>query len=428
MSKIVSLSSENVKRLYAVEITPQGNVVVISGKNGQGKSSVLDSIQYALGGDPSDKMPVRRGEERAKVVLDLGDIVVKRTFTAAGGTALVVTNADGVKQTSPQGILDKLVGRLTFDPLAFSREKPVKQAEILRGLVGLDFAEKDKESGKLFDQRTVVNREVKSLENRLAAIPRHEGLPTDEVSTAAILADQETAVAANQANADQRLKLQTLKEAQEGRKKDLSSTDDEIKEIEAKLVKLREDKAQLEKWIDENSSLIEREEKAVSKLNDVDLAQFRTRLTDVEETNRKVREAKQRAELVNQYKAKSKEAETLTSKMEEMESEKRKATMEAKYPIEGLLFDPAGGVTFNGIPFEQCSAAEQLKVSVSIGIALNPTLKVLLIRDGSLLDSDSMKTLADMAAKADAQVWIERVGEGDQTAVVIEDGRVKEEK
>src|SRR6185436_2642524 len=132
MSKIIKLTSENVKRLTAVEITPKGNVVVIGGRNGAGKSSVLDSIEYALGGDPSAKMPVRRGEKNAKVVVDLGDIVVKRSFTSAGGTHLIVTNADGEKQTSPQAILDKLVGRLTFDPLEFSRQKPAQQAETLR--------------------------------------------------------------------------------------------------------------------------------------------------------------------------------------------------------------------------------------------------------------------------------------------------------
>lgn len=116
MNKIIKLTAENVKRLSVVEISPEGNVVTIGGRNGQGKTSVLDSIEYALGGNPSDTMPVRSGEESAKVVVDLGDIVVKRTFTAAGGTSLTVTNADGVKQASPQAILDKLTGRLTFDP------------------------------------------------------------------------------------------------------------------------------------------------------------------------------------------------------------------------------------------------------------------------------------------------------------------------
>ena len=101
MSKIVQLTAENVKRLSVVEITPKGNVIVIGGKNGQGKTSVLDAIEYALAGDPAAKMPVRRGEEKAHVVVELDDLIVKRTFTAAGGTSLVVTNKDGVKQLSP---------------------------------------------------------------------------------------------------------------------------------------------------------------------------------------------------------------------------------------------------------------------------------------------------------------------------------------
>ena len=136
---ILQLTAENVKRLHAVDIKPDGSLVIIGGRNAQGKSSVLDSIEFALGGDPSAKMPVRRGEANARVVVNLGEIVVKRTFTAAGGTSLVVTNADGQKQSSPQTILDKLTGALTFDPLAFSRQKPAAQAETLRALVGLDF-------------------------------------------------------------------------------------------------------------------------------------------------------------------------------------------------------------------------------------------------------------------------------------------------
>lgn len=428
MSKIVKLTSENIKRLHAVEITPEGNVVVIKGKNGQGKTSVIDSIEYALGGDPSDRMPVRRGEAKAKVIVDLGDIVVKRTFTAGGGTALMVTDADGVKQTSPQAILDRLVGRLTFDPLNFARQKPPQQAETLRTLLNLDFAASDKEREKVFNDRTTVNRDAKGLETRISAIPKVDGLPAQEESAAAILVEQETAAAGNQANADQRLKLQTLKEAQEGRKNDLTATEQEIKDVEAKLVKIREDRDQLVIWVSENATLIEREEKAVAQLKDSDLTQFQTKISQVETQNRKIREQKQRAELVTQYKTKTAEAERLSTKIEELDSNKRKATTEAKYPIEGLMFDAAGGVTFNGIPFEQCSAAEQLKVSVSIGIALNPKLKVILIRDGSLLDTESMAVLCEMAKTADAQIWIERVQGDGETGVLIEDGRVIAEK
>ena len=99
----------------------------------------------------------------------------------------------------------------------------------------------------------------------------------------------------------------------------------------------------------------------------------------------------------------------------------------AAYPVAGLGFDQLGGVTFNGLPFSQASTAEQLRVSVAIGLALNPQLRVLLIRDGSLLDDDSMKMVAKMAAKADAQVWIERVEIDGQVSVVIEDGAIKDQ-
>lgn len=79
---------------------------------------------------------------------------------------------------------------------------------------------------------------------------------------------------------------------------------------------------------------------------------------------------------------------------------------------------------FNGIPFSQASSAEKLKVSMAMSIALNPTLRVVLIRDASLLDSNSLKMVAEMAEKTKSQVWIERVSDGDPVGVVIEDGQV----
>ena len=97
----------------------------------------------------------------------------------------------------------------------------------------------------------------------------------------------------------------------------------------------------------------------------------------------------------------------------------------ASFPVAGLSFGEEG-LLYQDRPLEQASSAEQLRVSVAMGLALNPQLKVLLIRDGSLLDGDSMRTIAEMAEAAEAQVWIERVGDGDPAAIVIEDGSVRE--
>lgn len=431
MSTIIKLTSENVKRLQAVEITPSGNVVVIGGKNGAGKSSVLDSIEWTLAGDPSAKMPVRRGEEKSRTVIEIGEpgqpaeLVVRRIFTAAGGTSLVVTNADGVKQMTPQAILDKLVGRLTFDPLAFARQKPAQQAETLRVLVGLDFSKHDAEHERIFNERTNVNRHVKNLEAQLTAMPKYDGLPEEEVSGADILEEQRKASETNAANKDTRGKLRQMEEFYEGTKKNITECDERIIELTKKLNEEREYRESLVKQESSAATRLSEWRDAVKALVDVPLGGFAEKLAAVEETNRKIRSNVQRADLVKALKGHRDNADALTTKLERMDSEKRAATTKAKYPVEGLLFDAAGGITLNGIPFEQCSAAEQLRVSVAVGFALNPKLRVLIVRDGSLLDEDSMTLIKSMAEEAKAQIWLERVETDAHTSVVIEDGHVQ---
>ena len=95
----------------------------------------------------------------------------------------------------------------------------------------------------------------------------------------------------------------------------------------------------------------------------------------------------------------------------------------AKFPIKGLAFDEET-VTFNGIPFDQISQGERIKISVAIGLVLNPKLKILLIRDASLLDEKNLEMVAKMAQKMDAQVWLERVGKGKECQIIISDGSI----
>jgi len=424
MSKIIKLTASNVKRLSAVTITPEGALVVIGGKNGQGKSSTLDAIQYALGGDTSDPMPVKRGTEKAVIVIDLGEIVVKRTFTAAGGTSLIVTNADGIKQSSPQSILDKLTGKLTFDPLEFSRQKPKAQAETLRALLGIDFTAEDAKREKLFDSRTAINRDAKALESRMQAMPSYPDLPSEEISTAGILEEQCKASEKNAANEIQRQNLRMRESNLADCADDMNAASAEIQRIEAELKVARED---YDKAVAEEKkaiSALKTQQEVVGALADEPLDGFATRLKSAEETNAKIRQSRARAEVVKQYRAKTQEAEDLTAEIAKLDEDKRRAITTAKYPVPGLSFDAAGNVTLNDIPFSQACASDQLRTSVAIGIALNPKLRVMLCRDGSLLDSDSLKMLAEMAEAHDVQIWLEMVSPNVEGAVIIEDGRV----
>ncbi len=173
--RIIELSAENIKKLKCVDITPDAHVVQITGKNGSGKSSVLDAILYALAGTKHiDSRPIRDGEAKAHVTLDLGEFIVTRRFNAGGasGGSLTIESQDGrARYTSPQTLLDKLVGPLTFDPLHFANSEPKQQLELLRALVPLDvdLDALDLDNRRDFDARTELHRTIKQLEAQLAS-------------------------------------------------------------------------------------------------------------------------------------------------------------------------------------------------------------------------------------------------------------------
>jgi ABC-type histidine transport system ATPase subunit len=147
------------------------------------------------------------------------------------------------------------------------------------------------------------------------------------------------------------------------------------------------------------------------------------RLRDADRTNAQIREARARAQLKKQLNAQQAQVDALTTHLREIDERKANAIAEASMPIDGLAFDDTG-VTYGGVPLKQCSAAEQLRVSIAMAMALNPTVRVIRITDGSLLDSSNMALIAEMAAERDFQVWIERVDESGRVGVLIEDGQV----
>lgn len=409
--RIVELRADSVKRLQAVAIRPDedGHMVVLSGRNGQGKSSVLDAIAMALGGReqiPSE--PIRRGAERAEVVVDLGEIVVRRTFSPSGGSSLVVSNKDGARFSSPQTMLDALVGRLSFDPLGFAREKPARQAEVLRDLLGLDFSAIDREREDVFGRRTDVNREAKSLKAQIDAMPDPGDTPDDPVDVAELAEKVAAANAQNLDNAAARRNLEHMRE--DGRR------------IANERDRLRRELEEVEERLRQHDEQQKHLEGIVAGLQDVDTAAMREQIRNAEETNRRVRAKHQRRDLEVAHAEAVASSEHLTKKLAGIDAGKAAAIAKAAMPVEGLGFDESGHVTFKGLPLDQASAAERLRVSVAIGIAMNPRLRVLLIRDASLLDQESLRMVADMASAADCQLWVERVETDAMTTVVIEDG------
>jgi hypothetical protein len=148
-------------------------------------------------------------------------------------------------------------------------------------------------------------------------------------------------------------------------------------------------------------------------------------IASADEINTKIRANREYLATKAELEGKQTEAEGLTLGIDKMKTTKEKITKEAKFPIDGLGFGE-NGVEFDGLPFEQASGAQRLRVSVAIGAALNPKLKVSIVRDGSLLDDDNLALLGELAEEYGLQVWVERVGSHDESAIIIEDGMVQE--
>src|SRR5262245_6422660 len=291
--RVVRFYAENIKRIRVVEIVPKdASMVVIGGENDAGKSSCLDAIEMALGGKrhhPAE--PLRRGAKAGRVLLDLGDITVTRTFTQGGGTAVVVESKAGKTFPSPQAMLDKLYGALTFDPLEFERQDAEKQAAILRQLVGLDFSDLDKLREKLYGDRTLENKTLAMLEASLAGMEHHEDAPEAEISVQALSAE----LAAAEALAG---KAQEAASAYAGLRGELEARRQGIQAAEAAVARLESQLAAERRRLDESrvaadaadTRLEEAAEAArAAKAAVPDTAPLHARLEEAEGLNEKVR-------------------------------------------------------------------------------------------------------------------------------------------
>lgn len=418
--KIVSLVAHNIKRLHAVQITPSGNVIQITGKNGSGKSSVLDAIWWALDGKSGiAREPVRKGETKARITLDLGDYVVTRRFTTEG-TSLVVQAADGARYPSPQSLLDRLLGDFTFDPLEFARLDVRGRAEALRHLLKLDFRELDAEIEVLFSARTERNRAVKSLEARVAEakVQVDPAMDVTLIDVDELARTVENADAANEA----RGRIVAEYEQQDIR---YSQTCQDVDDIGTQIERLRVRQAEQQRAADQLKDAMQSRPTVPEK---VDVSAAVREVQTAHHTNRErqkqtdVRGIHDR--LVDQLHLAAIEVATMTAEIDAKRQAKVDQVAATAMPVDGVGFDDEGRVTYRDVPFEQASSAEQLRVSVAIAMALNPKLRVLRVKDGSLLDEASLQLLTDMAEKQDYQVWLEKVDTSGRVGVVMEDGHV----
>ena len=438
--RIVKLEASNVKRIKAVSITPDGNVITIGGKNRAGKSSVLDTIAFALGGkELIPEEPIRTGESEAVVKVDLGDLLVTRKFTREvidkdGATVfgetkstLTVKSKDGATYPSPQAMLDKLLGDLTFEPREFAMGKPKAQLETLRKITNLDTSIIDEQRRDAVARRSGLKKQVDQSAMKLNELaPMEVDVPVDEVSTDDIVGSlariEGLRTKANEAGANAeaiRTDIAVVTRDIEGQQKRVESLRTELLKAEEQMNKLVSHREARLKVLEDAIKVHQAAVDAVPSTDDIT-----KKLTETEELNAKVRRnnARRKAQKAHDDLVEKVEEESALIKV--LDQRKEDMIAAVKFPVEGLGFGEEG-VLLNGLPFEQASTSEQMAVSVAIGLTLNPKIRVLLVRNGESLDSDSMKALAELAEKHDAQLWVERMTESREgVSVMIEDGSV----
>jgi chromosome segregation ATPase len=440
---------ENVKKLKVVEISPEGNVVKISGQNEAGKSSVLDSIFYALSWKDARKevdRPVRDGEKEAQVQLvlkkddddnfiladdvniteedNVQEIVVTRKWTSNSQSYLKIETVDGSKFASPQSLLDTLINDLSFDPFTFMRLDSKAQIDQMFRLADSDVDPRalDKKRANVYQERTFVNREIKKLEGQLAEFDEEKpnsSYPTKEITADSVLEKLRKAREVKTENDKLRTRLSDIAKEFNRNKDDIRELEEQVKEIRER-INLKVE--QCKKLSSEGKEL----KKQISELKDPDIEKIENQLQQVEEHNKKFAMKKRYDELKHELSVLRDESKSKTDEIKNVDKEKEEIIKNLKFPIKGLSFDEEG-VIYNGVPLKQCAKSQQLKVSLAIGMATKPKLKFIRILDGALLTKNNQEIIEQMAKEEDYQVWME-VASDKPVGIFIEDGRIKSQK
>lgn len=438
---IIEMRVENIKRIKFAHIRPKGNVVIVAGKNGQGKSSVLDAIAWALTGTSTvPRYPIRKGQRTGSIKVDIGDFIVTRYFTHVDEersekghtylTKLVVTGKRGEAYPSPQVLLNQLLGKISFDPLAFMRMEDDEQLQELRGLVtfDIDIDALDLEQKTDYDSRREFGRTIDSLKNRLAALPEPDGsLPRDPLDVATLTEKLQNAAQHNSEVGKRRAEQEAILKRQVAALESAAKLDTQILELiaEAEALDGRERTFKVnQKDLPTKQGLWQdllRQGTAIVVGEEIDTAEVAGELTRANQTNAAIQRAANYRQLQKELAEAEASWKELDDRMKKRDEARERAIESAQMPIDGLSIGH-GLVMYQKLPLSQASNAEQIRVSMALGMAANPKLRVLRISDGSLLDDESLQLIADSAKEHDFQVWIERVETTGKVSVVMEDG------
>lgn len=406
--KINTLELENVKRIKAVKLEPSANgLTVIGGKNRQGKTSVLDSISWALGGDRYEPSKAKREGStippNLKVVLSNGMIVERK----GKNSSLKVTDANGKK--GGQTLLKEFIEQLALDLPKFMNASNKEKANTLLQIIGVgeQLAKFTLEESQIYSDRLYKGQEA-DRKKKFAEEQTHYPEAPKELVSAAVLIDQQ-----------QRILVQN---GENQRKRE------NVDRYELNVKVLTEDVARLTKMLRDKQSELNKAQNdlTIAKMDTIDLhdestEQLQRDLMDTEEINRKVRANLDKEKAEEDAKVLKDQYDVLTMKLNTVRKNKTDLLDGADLPLPELSIEDEE-LTYQGQKWDNMSGSDQLKVSTAIVRKLNPKCGFVLLDKLEQMDIDTMNEFGQWLEQEGLQAIATRVSTGDECSIIIEDG------
>lgn len=422
--KIKSVRITDFKGLSFAQFDPDDHIVAIYGKNGAGKSSVLDAIFAAIAGSSaSPDVPIRHGCSEAECSVELSDgMKVTRRWTSSGKTTLEVTNQYGYKQDRPQETLSALFSKVCFDPISFCDMHPKDQARELISLAGekQKIDEINKNLSEIERERKSISEEIREISGKIESLFASGAIAINESDKDIIPEDRKKIDLISEKLEESRNKIEEETFSLAASLESVRRAKEEIEEKKRQIEILESKVAMLDSRIFESRSSIDNERELSSALS----AQLGK--AKVEASVNRHNAIFSNAEIELSY-LKDRSSDLL-SESKRLNREKTSLAKSAndKIGLVGLEFTE-DGVTYCGMPTSVISSAEKIKVGIFIGELCEKPLRVTFARDASLLDEGSMQELFDFAKDKDVQIWIERVGSPESDSVIfVEDGNARD--
>lgn len=394
---IHSLDIENVKRVKAVSLTPSpAGLTVIGGKNGAGKTTVLDAIVWALGGEKYRPSEAQRDGSMTpphiRITLSNGLVVERK----GKNSALTVTDPSGRK--AGQQLLNEFISQLALDLPRFLQANAKEKADTLLQILGIgpQLRALDDEIARIYNQRTTVGQIRDQKAAHAAELPEYADAPSEEISVVELSHQLTEALKNNASNIAWREKLVA----------DMRQADELQKELTALMASIEETKARVDAAVDIDVTAIQ---------NDIERA---------EEINAKVRANLSKEHAQAEADAEAERYKALTQAIEQKRSDRMKLLEGADLPLPGLTVED-GELKFNNHSWDCMSGSEQLRVATAIVRRLNPACGFVLLDRLEQMDEETLIGFGSWLEAEGLQAIATRVSTGAECQVIIENGMVK---